>query len=364
VIGDPEHHDLRLYDATDIPWIATVVDHVVDARGEPWRILRERLEHSAIRAPRIAAILGALRRVLGGKAESARIARRVRALVLGHPALDGRHRAGRLEVASELLGLVPAEVDQLMWIDLASERPVILPDGRPDERRLAAYANLDRIGRAVRRARELRLAVWGEAHDLVRTAKRHGLLVTAARRGDATVLHVVGPLALFHDTGAYGGALAGLVPLLADLARFELIVHCDLGYGPSTLRVVPPVLLPPVEPRGKPSLAVRLAKDLAKAAPELVIERDPPPILHGAELSFPDLAIDHGGRRTWLDVIGFATEAYAAAQLARYAAAGAGVILCVHDRRGDPPADDDPRLLRFRGRLAAAAVLGKLVEVR
>nr|MBA3455711.1 hypothetical protein [Deltaproteobacteria bacterium] len=73
----PDHRDIRLYDETDIPWIATVVDHVVNARGEPWRILRERLEHSAIRASRVAAILGALRRVLGGNAERARIARKV-----------------------------------------------------------------------------------------------------------------------------------------------------------------------------------------------------------------------------------------------------------------------------------------------
>ena len=356
----PEQRDLRLYDATDIPWIATVVDHVVDARGQPWRILRERLEHSSIRAPRVDAILGALRRVLGGNAERARIARRLRALVLGHAALDSRQRVARLEAASQVLGITPAEVDQLMWIDLASERPVSLPDGRPEERRLAAYANLDRIQRGVRRARELRLVVWGEAHELIRTAKRRGLLVTVSRGGDATVLQIVGPLALFHDTGVYGGALAGLIPLLADLARFELTVHCDFGYGPSILRIVPPVLLPPVVPRGKPSLAASLARDLAKAAPALISERDPPPIAHATALSFPDLAIEHAGRRTWIEVIGFATEQYLAAQLARYAAAGVPVILCVHDKRRDTVTDDDPRILRFHGRLAAAAVLTRL----
>jgi predicted nuclease of restriction endonuclease-like RecB superfamily len=363
----PDQRDIRLYDATDIPWIATVVDHVVEARGQPWRILRERLEHSAIRAPRVAAILGALRRVLGGKAERARIARKVRALVLGHPALDDRQRAARLTAASEALGIEPAEVDQLMWIDLASERPVTLPEGRPDERRLAAYANLDRIQRAVRRARQLRLVVWGEAHELVRTAKRYGLLVTVSRSSDreATVLDIVGPLSLFHDTGVYGGALAGLIPLLADVPRFELTVHCDFGYGPSTLRVIPPVLLPPVVPRGAPSLAVRLARDLAKAAPELAIERDPPPIATGASLVFPDLAIDHAGTRIWIEVIGFATAEHVTAQRARYTAAGiTKVLLCIHDKRAEAPPDDDPQILHFHGRLAAAAVLAKLGEAR
>jgi len=389
--GIPHQTDIQLYGDTDIPWIATVVDHVVDARGEPWRVLRERLEHSSIRASRVAAILGALRRVLGGKAERARIARKVRDLVLGHAALDDRQRAARLTAASEALGIEPEEVDQLMWIDLATERPVTLPEGRPDERRLAGYANLDRIQRAVRRARELRLVVWGEAHELIRTAKRYGLLVTVSRRpatappvaaaigasqgADATVLDVVGPLSLFHDTGVYGGALAGLIPLLADVPRFELTVQCDFGYGPSTLRVVPPVLLPPVVLRRKPSATVRLARELAKAAPDWRIERDPPPIASGVELVFPDLAIDHAGARTWIELIGFATADYVAAQRARYAAASiTNAVLCVHDKHDEmlhPEAPHPetshtgaPRILRFSGRLSAAAVLAKLAEPR
>lgn len=381
--GIPDQTDIRLYGDIDIPWIATVVDHVVDARGEPWRVLRERLEHSSIRASRVTAILGALRRVLGGKAERARIARKVRALVLGHPALDDRQRAARLVTASEALGIAPEEVDQLMWIDLATERPVTLPDGRPDERRLAAYANLDRIQRAVRRARALRLVMWGEAHELIRTAKRYGLLVTVSRGGgsralvdaDATVLDVVGPLSLFHDTGVYGGALAGLIPLLVDVPRFELTVHCDFGYGPSTLRVVPPVLLPPLVVRGKPSVTVRLARELAKAAPDWRIERDPPPIASGTELLFPDLAIDHAGTQIYLELIGFATADYVAAQRARYAAADiTNAVLCVHDKHDEmlPPEPphpetshgDAPRILRFHGRLTAAAVLAKLAEPR
>jgi len=376
----PDQRDIRLYDATDIPWIATVVDHVVEARNQPWRTLRESLEHSPIRAPRVAAILGALRRTLGGKAERGRVARKVRGLVLGHPALDDHERAARLTAASNLLGLEPAEVDNLMWIDLASERPVTLPDGRPDERRLAAYANLDRIQRAVRRARELRLVVWGEAHELIRTAKRYGLLVTVSRGRDpdATVLDIVGPLSLFHATGVYGGALAALVPLLADIARFELSVTCDFGYGPSILTLAPPVLLPPASRRGTPSIAARLARELTKISPTRTIERDPPPLIAGAELVFPDFLIDDA---IAIELIGFATADYLAAQLSRYQLAGVRVLLCVHDKRSpaerandkpanDKPATDEPaeprappQILRFSGRLTAAAVLTRLAEI-
>ncbi|MDB4960765.1 MAG: hypothetical protein JWP01_764 [Myxococcales bacterium] len=362
----PERRDLPLFDATDTPWIATVVDQVVDCRGEPWRVLRERLEHSPIRANRVAAILGALRRVLGGRAERARIARRVRSLVLGHPALEGTTRSERLAAASAELGIAVEEVDGLMWIDLANERPVTLPEGRPDERRLAAFANLDRIQRAVRRARTLRLTVWEHAHELIRTAKRYGLLVAVRSEGAATILDVLGPLSLFHATGVYGTALAALVPLLADHARFELAIDCDFGYGSTALRVAPPVLLPPVVTRGSPSLTARLVRELGKTAPDLPVERDPPPLVRGRDLLFPDLAIDHRGTRTYVELIGFATQAFVASHLERYAAAGiTNVLLCIDDKRASEDLGlIETRLLRFSGRLTAAALLSRLSELR
>jgi len=367
-----EHTDIKLYDERDLSWIAIVVDHVMDTLGQPWRVLRERLEHSAIRSARVTAILGALRRVTGGRAERARVAQRVRGLVLGHPALDEAARHDRLASAAETLGLLPEEVADLLWIDLADERPVALPDGRPDERRLAALANLERIQKAVRRARQLRLRIWGDAHELIRTARRHGLLVSVSREKGlagladterATVLDVVGPLSLFHATAVYGRALASLVPLLADQPRFELVIHCDFGYGPAVLRVVPPVLLPRV-PAGRagPSLAARLATDLARCAPDVRLERDPPPLACDDHLLFPDLRLERDGRSCHVEVVGFATAEYVTARLARYRAAGApDVVLCVDDRRAD---EDVPvaGTLRYDRRIDPAAVLAYLAR--
>jgi predicted nuclease of restriction endonuclease-like RecB superfamily len=352
---------MQLYDATDTPWIATVVDHVVASIGEPWRALREKLEHGPVHATRVAAVLGALRRLIGGRAERAKIARQVRDLVLGHPALDPTEHARRLLAAADQLGVAAEEIPNLLWMDLADERPVTLPSGRPAELRLAAFANVDKIQRAVRRARELRLRVPGDAHELIRTARRYGLLATVTVDGEATVLDVIGPLALFHDTTVYGRALAALVPLLADHPGFELEVQCDFGHGTTTLRVAPPVLLPPVPiSRGKPSLAARLARDLAKAAPAAHVELDPPPIASGVDLLYPDVRIDHAGTRWWIEILGFATADYLTCRLAAYAAAGiTNVLLCADDKRLEVGADTR-RLLGFRGQVKAAAVLAVL----
>ena len=69
-------------------------------------------------------------------------------------------------------GLAPADVERLLWADLAMERPVALPRGRPAEHALAAVANLERLQRAVRRAHEVELRVSAIATALVRSAAR------------------------------------------------------------------------------------------------------------------------------------------------------------------------------------------------
>src|ERR1041384_4520379 len=132
----------------------------------------------------------------------------------------------------------------MLWVDLVTERPVVLPEGRPAETALAAFANLERIQRCVRRAHDLQLRVWDQANELVRTVARYGLISQIRRDGEATVLDVIGPLALFHSTIVYGRALAALVPLLADHAQFMLDIRCRLGGEDVRLQVAPPVWLP------------------------------------------------------------------------------------------------------------------------
>jgi len=226
------------------------------------------------------------------------------------------------------------------------ERPVALPSGRPREAELAAFANLERIQRCVRRAHDLQLRIWDRANDLVRTVARYGLIAQIKREGDATLLDVIGPLALFHSTMVYGRALAALVPLLADHARFELDIHCKLGGEQAHLKVAPPVLLPPVmvSPRRAPSVAERLARDLA--ARGHTVEREPPPIASGEHLLFPDLVLEHAGAPWFIEVVGFSTQEYLTTKLARYHRAGINVALCV-DLTSAPGCDLEARVCSF-----------------
>ena len=310
--------------------------------------------------------------------------------MLGHPALDTTAREARITEAAATLGLDPRDVDSLLWSDLALERPVVLSAGRPEARVLAAIANVDRVQRGMRRAREVELRVWDEPHGLVRLAARCGLLTHTTREPDgALLLQLAGPLSLFHRTTVYGRALAALVPLLANHERFELDIHCDFASGPRTLRVMPPVMFPPYTSRLKPSVADRLARDLEVR--ECRVEREPPPIVvestamrlvsnelpratnrrdvdddgddddDAPHVLFPDLAIEHGGRRWLVEVIGFSTANYLADKLARYAAAGERVILCVDAKRSIVE-QEDISILEFTKRVDADALVERIDE--
>jgi predicted nuclease of restriction endonuclease-like RecB superfamily len=352
----------RLYDDGDLPWIAQLLDIVERSVGEPWRVLVERVEHAPLRvhASHRAAMLQALRRVLGGAGQRARIARQVRALVLGPPALGPEERRARLATAAATLGTTPDDVEALLWVDLAMERPVVLPEGRPAETELAAFANLERIQRCVRRAHDLQLRIWERANELVRTVARYGLISQIRRDGEATVLDVIGPLALFHSTLVYGRALAQLVPLLADHPRFELDIRCQFGGEEARLHVAPPAWLPPVAgpPRRATSVAERLAHDLEALGH--AVEREPPPIASDDHVLFPDLALVHGGARWWIEVLGFSTREHVAAKLACYRRAGVSHVVLCADLATAPGCDLEAQVCGFTRRVDVDDLLAML----
>jgi predicted nuclease of restriction endonuclease-like RecB superfamily len=358
--------EVRLFDHGDMPWIEQLLQLVERSLGEPWRVLLERIEHAPLSngarpvPPKMREqITNALRRVLGGRAERGRIARKLRGSVLGHPALAPAEREARIAAAADSLGIAREDVESLLWADLARERPVVLPGGRPDPRMLAAIANVDRIQREMRRARMIELRVWDNAHGLVRLAARCGLITQVSRESDgALLLRITGPLALFHATTVYGRALGALVPLLVEHPRFELEIHCDYTSGPHTRQVVPPVLLPPYNGRLKPSPAERLVVDLARRGH--TVDPAPEPLTVDRHVVVPDLAIEHAGVRWFVEVIGFSTADYLADKRALYRAANERVLFCVDAKRSN--ADEQADVVSFTRRIDADDVVQVLEE--
>jgi predicted nuclease of restriction endonuclease-like RecB superfamily len=245
----------------------------------------------------------------------------------------------------------------------------------------------------------VQLQVWEGADALVRAAARLGLPVQVARTSSlATVLDIAGPLSLYRGAAAYERALAALVPLLADHARFRLEIRTRIGHGAAArdrrICVEPPVLLPLVSPqRPRPPWRVeRLAADLAGAG--CAVAHEPAPIPSGDHLLFPDLELalrprapaaggdlaGHPRPRVWIELVGFATDELLARKLARYEAAAAAAATAATAATAAPPprrfalcvdATRGPRVLAgphgplgvilpFRRRVSPAALLALL----
>jgi predicted nuclease of restriction endonuclease-like RecB superfamily len=358
---------LKILDETDLPWIANAVDIVEELAGEPWRVALDRLESLPVTSHHLAAVISGLHRVLGGGRRNTQLARRMRALVLGAPAIDPGLRSARVTAAARKLGLTDREVEVLLWADLPRERPVELPQGRPSELEIAAFANIQLIQRGLRRAQSIVLRVWGDAGAIIRAAAVRGLLSTLSvgAQGE-TVLEIVGPLALFHRTSVYGHAIAGLVPFLAGCERFELELSAESATSAYTMQLSSPVLLPgaPAE-LSETSVRARLARDLVRRA-QLFVRPSPPPIVAGTQLVCPDLAIGIAGACWYVEIIGFWTAEYLARKLARYREAGiTHVIFCIDELR--TCADDVPpagaRVIGFRRYVDAEHVL-EMIEPR
>ncbi len=342
---------LAVLDERDLDWIAEAIDRFARAAGQPWRVAMEALDALPVSRRRLAAVRGALARLTGTGGKLAPLGRRVRALVLGAPALSSAEREARLSTAAAALGVAGGEVERMLFVDLPGEREVVLPRGRPTELEVAALANVSLIQRAVAGAHRVSVTVRGDGGALLRAARARGLLVTAslAHRGEPErelALELVGPLALFQRTAVYGRTIGRLVPRLAAEGDFELRIETPFGWS----YLASPVLLPHVPLdraaiRG-PDRIARALERLDRASRVVVA---PPPLCAGPlcagplcagspcaghDLACPDLAIDRGGARCYVELVGFWTADYLARKLATYREAGARVILCVDSVRG------------------------------
>jgi uncharacterized protein len=385
----------------DLDWVSSVVDIVAQSAGRPWRDALDRLDDlqraAQPTAPRrFSAVVGAIQRLSGGRTQHIRAAREARGLVLGHPVFSAIERQARLAWAAEQLGVSTSVAETMLWSDLPRERPVELPRGRPTELEVAAFANVALIQRALRRAQSVTLRIAGDATPILRAAKVRGLLATAtvsrmndtAMNGTAsteaastdaattnaaatdamTTIEIVGPLALFHRTNVYGRALADLAQMLGDVRELTLDIHVETQSAIYTTRVESPVLLPapPARLAGVPYAIARLARELARAAPELVITPLPPMIAAaanaatGAAVACPDLLVEHGDRSCYVEIVGFWTAEHVRKKLAVYRAAGVDIIVCL-DASGACGDDEQPdEAVLFRKHVAALEIVRRL----
>jgi predicted nuclease of restriction endonuclease-like RecB superfamily len=385
----------------DHPWLRALLDEYVRFEGRKRTELAARLrEPLSSPAPRVKLRIAArvLESMTKDRASSAIPPAEARWRVFRAAAENARPRDAILRLVADETNLTPGDLDEALFADLRGERRVTALPSTLTPASLASKANLAIVSSLLRRAATVRITAFGDASALVRHAKRLGLicnveLVRGKPRlhavGDATgtvlvaeepalgtVIHVSGPLALFHHTGVYGKALASLVPRVGHCHDFELVAQCALGRGKHLSRFVlrsGDLIVtgedpqngdsdPKNSPQGGP-VEKRFARDFRRAAPEWRFIREPDPVDASGTLMFPSFELVHRSdrERRWLvEIVGFWTAEYLREKLARLRAAGLSrFVLCIDARRQchDEPLPDDARVVRYLSKIDPTAVL-------
>lgn len=358
--------------SADLPWLRILLDEADRFRGRPRAELQTRLGEPLPFevAPWKVRLCGRVLLAMEDPPPRPKVSSRaVRRAVFGEAARGGG-RDEILERAAAALGLPPGAIDEALYADLPSRRPVPALGAELGPVELAQRANLALVQALVARTRSMTIRATGGARDLVRHAKREGLLCTVlpGAEPDAYRLDVSGPLALFKKTAVYAHALAGLVPRLSWCRRYVLEAACETARGPLRVLVRSGDPLSPCrEPvRFDSALEERFARDFARAAPGWDVIREPEPVPVDGTLVFPDFALVSRvdpAERWMVEIVGFWTPGYLAQKLERLRALDAPrLIVCVDEARacaaeGLPPG---ARVVPFRRHVDPDAVLAAM----
>ncbi|MBN1960176.1 MAG: DUF790 family protein [Deltaproteobacteria bacterium] len=281
-----------------------------------------------------------------------------------------------LEVAQQF-GISSNAASESLFADLPAERLLTAPDIIPSPNEIELRCNLMLVQWLLARSMGVTIALEGNARAVVRHAKWRGLICTLHHTATPMrpVLHISGPLSLFRQTIVYGRHLGELVPILSYCNRFFLQAQLLLGEGPANLKLqTGDPIFPAKPPRLYDSkIEAKLARDLARIAPEWEVIREPEAITAGNTLIFPDFGIRNRQKPTQLfliEIMGFWTPQYVEKKLAGLRKAELhNFILCIDSERNCSD-DDLPKgaaILRFRRRVDAKelmAIIDKMKRIR
>jgi uncharacterized protein len=371
----------------DHPWLRALLDEHARFVGQKRSELLSRLtEPLPVAAPKnkLRVATRVLDRLTMGRIEAEVPPERVRSALFRAAAAKDEARHVVLERVASELGSTPRALENALFADLRSERRVAaLPDDYSPSR-LAFEINSALVAGLLARATQVRIRAWGNTRALVRQARLGGLICLVSHPdpregfpvteldevredGSGVVLDISGPFALFRHTAVYGRALAALVPRLTWCNGFQLVASCVLSRGNRVwtvcVRSGDPIAAGRELAHFDSRIEARFAADFARAAPDWDLIREPAPFAAGGTLVFPDFELVHRRdpeRRWLLEIAGFWTRDYLDRKIERLRAAKIDrLILCVDEKRrcGSEPAPEHAQLLRYRRKIAPAAVL-------
>ncbi len=249
------------------------------------------------------------------------------------------NRQAVLTAIAEQLGEKPDALLEALHSDVPSERRMTPSSAPPDANALALEANLAMAQGLLRAAGSLEIDLGGGSRAVVRQILLKRLLCTVRPAAAGVRIEVSGPYALFRHTTLYGRALASIIPILRGADHFVVRTRLKIHGRQTTVRIASgdPIFPDSVNPRRFDSkLEERFARDLARAAKDWDLVREPEPVAVDGTWVFPDFAIVDrcDPKRRWLlEIVGYWTPEYLESKLQRLRRAGReDLIVCLDDR--------------------------------
>lgn len=287
-----------------------------------------------------------------------------------------------LEEAAKALSVTAAEVRDLLYGDLPSERRIALRGRLPGVPEIIGRYNLRLLQTSLASSRSLSVRSEGRVGILYRAAKARGLLVElrgVGAPGAKPRLEIAGPLALEARARAYAAALARFLPDCALESGVEVEASVVAGGRSGQLRIEASALASllgasrPAAP-GRSStpleedrVARRLLEDFSALRSPWEVARSKEPVGSGSSGFLPDLTFRPAADpsvRADLEILGFWNAEWTSRRLAAAKEAGPRpVIFCADERLS---CDREPVPfpgISFRRRVPAEEVLRALEAI-
>ncbi|MBT3218145.1 MAG: DUF790 family protein [Proteobacteria bacterium] len=341
----------------DHPWLREVVEafrHLVD---QPVRAWEERKAAGwSVCGPegKRQMAIGVLERLAKMRPMDGPIrpkqARQVVFAAAEHHRADVHGRAKAMQEAAGQLSVSVAQLEQILFADLAAQRILTLDDELPDCSTLAERVNLALVQGLLNRSLHVDIRLRGNARAVVRQVHLRRLIAVARPLGpDAVSLEVSGVYSLFRRTTVYGRSLASILPVLGWCDDFALQAQIALGKREGTLTVGPdaPIGRGRTPTKYDSKLEARFARDFARQFPDWVLVREPLPLEVDGTLVFPDFELSHrtDNQRFLVEIVGFWTADYLTQKVGRLSRAGrSDIVLVVDEARCAAAAELAPQL--------------------
>jgi predicted nuclease of restriction endonuclease-like RecB superfamily len=260
------------------------------------------------------------------------------------------------------LGIRSEEVSEGLFADRPAERRLSAPEREPSPKEITELHNLALAQGLLLRSDSIVAHVRGHASSVARFAKLNGLLFSYSIEPSETRIVLSGPLAVVRHTLKYGLAIARFFPALVVAPNWSLDATCQIGAGVARFHAdaSDPIAATHDVPRDTESAVEKsFVRDFRRLGSPWSLRRETEAVELGTASFFPDLTLERGESRVYLEILGFYTPEHLESKLrALRDARLSNVIVCIDESMAC--ADEDitaDEIVRFRKRVDAERVL-------